>query len=301
MGFFEKLKVGMNKTKEVLNSNISDVFKMGSKLDEETLEQLEEILIMADIGVDTSLKIIKNLRNRAKKEKIETDEDVKKILREEMQDILDIEGGELKLNTNPSVILVIGVNGVGKTTSIGKIANSLVKSGKRVVVAAADTFRAAAADQLDVWAKRSGSAIIRKKEGADPAAVVYEAIDATKALNADVLIIDTAGRLHNKKYLMDELNKIQRVVNKEMPDADKEVLLVLDGTTGQNAISQVKAFGQESDLTGLVLTKLDGTARGGVVIGIVNENKIPVKFIGVGEQIDDMQVFNSEDFVKSII
>ena len=218
-----------------------------------------------------------------------------------MKKILDIADIKLKLDTKPSVILVVGVNGVGKTTSIGKIANNLVKQGKKVVIAAADTFRAAAVEQLEIWAKRSNSEIVKKQEGVDPASVVYDAIKLSKTNNADVLIVDTAGRLHNKKYLMDELNKIQKVINKEMPEADKEVLLVIDGTTGQNAIQQVKAFKQEADITGLVLTKLDGTAKGGVVIGIVEENKIPVKFIGIGEQIDDMEIFNSEDFVKAII
>ncbi len=301
MGFFDKLKQGLNKTKESFNEKINNVFSNFRKVDEDFLEELEEILIMADIGVDTSVKIINNLRERVKKEKIEDEEEVKNALREEMQKILDISNKELHLNTKPSVILVIGVNGVGKTTSIGKIANRLAKDGKKIVVAAADTFRAAAVEQLEIWAKRAGAGIVKKEEGVDPASVVYDAIKQTKEMNADVLIVDTAGRLHNKKYLMDELNKIQKVINKELPEADKEVLLVIDGQTGQNAISQVKAFKQEADITGLVLTKLDGTAKGGVVIGIVEENQIPVKFIGVGEQIDDMEVFNSEDFVKAII
>ena len=256
---------------------------------------------MSDIGVDTSVKIINNLRTKIKKEKIQDEEDVKKALREEMQAILDGNDISLHLNTKPSVILVVGVNGVGKTTSIGKIANRLAKDGKKVVVAAADTFRAAAVEQLEIWANRSGADIVKREEGVDPASVVYDAMKITKEKQADVLIVDTAGRLHNKKYLMDELNKIQKVINKEMPEADKEVLLVIDGATGQNAISQVKAFKQETDLTGLVITKLDGTAKGGVAIGIVAENNIPIKFIGVGEQIDDMEVFNSEDFVKAII
>ena len=256
---------------------------------------------MSDIGVDKSVKIINNLRTKIKKEKIQDEEDVKKALREEMQAILDGNDISLHLNTKPSVILVVGVNGVGKTTSIGKIANRLAKDGKKVVVAAADTFRAAAVEQLEIWANRSGADIVKREEGVDPASVVYDAMKITKEKQADVLIVDTAGRLHNKKYLMDELNKIQKVINKEMPEADKEVLLVIDGATGQNAISQVKAFKQETDLTGLVITKLDGTAKGGVAIGIVAENNIPIKFIGVGEQIDDMEVFNSEDFVKAII
>lgn len=301
MGFFDKLKQGMTKTKASFDEKINNVFKSFKKVDEEFLDELEEILIMSDIGMETSTKIIDNLRTKIKKEKIQEEEDIKRALREEMQEILDVTDKSLHLETKPSVILVIGVNGVGKTTSIGKIANRLAKDGKKVVVAAADTFRAAAVEQLEIWANRAGADIVKREEGVDPASVVYDAIRITKEKNADVLIVDTAGRLHNKKYLMDELNKIQKVINKEMPDSDREVLLVIDGTTGQNAISQVKAFKQEADITGLVLTKLDGTAKGGVVIGIVEENKIPVKFIGVGEQIDDMEVFNPEDFVKAII
>lgn len=301
MGFFEKLKNGLNKTKTSFDEKINNVFSNFRKVDEEFLDELEEILIMSDIGMDTSIKIISNLRGRIKKENIKDEEDVKQALREEMQKILDVTDISLHLETKPSIILVIGVNGVGKTTSIGKMANRLARDGKKVVVAAADTFRAAAVEQLEIWSKRAGADIIKREEGVDPASVVYDAIKKAKESEADVLIVDTAGRLHNKKYLMDELNKIQKVINKEMPDSDKEVLLVIDGTTGQNAISQVKAFKQEADITGIVLTKLDGTAKGGVVIGIVEENKIPVKFIGIGEQIDDMEIFNSEDFVKAII
>ena len=301
MGFFDKLKKGMNKTKTSFDEKINNIFSSFRKVDEEFLDELEEILIMSDIGMDTSIKIINALRERIKKEKLQDEEEVKQALREEMQKILDVTDISLHLETKPSVILVVGVNGVGKTTSIGKIANRLAKDGKKVVVAAADTFRAAAVEQLEIWAKRAGSDIVKREEGVDTASVVYDAIKITKEKQADVLIVDTAGRLHNKKYLMDELNKIQKVIQKEMPDADKEVLLVIDGTTGQNAISQVKAFKEETPITGLVLTKLDGTAKGGVVIGIVEENKIPVKFIGIGEQIDDMEIFNSEDFVKAII
>ena len=301
MGFFEKLKSGLNKTKDSFDEKINNVFKNFRTVDEDFLEELEEILIMSDIGLDTSVKIINSLRGRMKKEKIKDEEEVKRALREEMKKILDVTDINLHLNTKPSVILVVGVNGVGKTTSIGKIANRLAKDGKKVVVAAADTFRAAAVEQLEIWANRAGADIVKREEGVDPASVVYDAMKITKEKQADVLIVDTAGRLHNKKYLMDELNKIQKVINKEMPEADKEVLLVIDGATGQNAISQVKAFKQETDLTGLVITKLDGTAKGGVAIGIVAENNIPIKFIGVGEQIDDMEVFNSEDFVKAII
>lgn len=301
MGFFDKLKTGLNKTKISFDEKINDVFSNFRKVDEEFLDELEEVLIMSDIGMETSIKIISSLRERIKKENIKDEEDVKQVLREEMKKILDITDINLHLNTKPSVILVVGVNGVGKTTSIGKMANKLAKDGKKVVVAAADTFRAAAVEQLEIWAKRAGADIVKREEGVDPASVVFDAIKKTKENGADILIVDTAGRLHNKKYLMDELNKIQKVINKEMPDSDKEVLLVIDGTTGQNAIQQVKAFKQEADITGIVLTKLDGTAKGGVVVGIVEENKIPVKFIGVGEQIDDMEIFNSEEFVKAII
>ena len=297
MGFFDKLKQGMNKTKSSFDEKINNVFKSFKKVDEDFLDELEEILIMSDIGMDTSVKIISNLRNRIKKEKLKDEEDVKEALREEMKKILDVTDISLHLNTKPSVILVVGVNGVGKTTSIGKLA----KDGKKVVVAAADTFRAAAVEQLEIWANRAEADIVKREEGVDPASVVYDAIRITREKNADVLIVDTAGRLHNKKYLMDELNKIQKVINKEMQEADKEVLLVIDGATGQNAISQVRAFKEEADITGLVITKLDGTAKGGVAIGIVEENKIPIKFIGVGEQIDDMEIFDSEDFVKAII
>ncbi len=301
MGFFEKLKNGMNKTKTSFDEKISNVFSSFKKVDEDFLEELEEILIMSDVGMETSIKIIENLRNRLKREKIQNEDDVKQSLREEMQKILDVTDINLHLNTKPSVILVVGVNGVGKTTSIGKIANRIAKDGKKVVIAAADTFRAAAVEQLEIWANRSGADIVKRAEGIDPASVVYDAIKITKEKGADVLIVDTAGRLHNKKYLMDELNKIQKVINREMEEADREVLLVIDGTTGQNAISQVKAFKEETDITGLILTKLDGTAKGGVVIGIVEENKIPVKFIGIGEQIDDMEIFNSKDFIRAII
>ena len=301
MGFFDKLKQGLTKTKESINDKINNVFSNFRKVDEELLEELEEALIMSDIGIETSTKIISNLRERIKKEKIEDEEQVKEVLREEIEKILEISDNSLKLETKPSVILVIGVNGVGKTTSIGKMAARLARDGKKVVVAAADTFRAAAVEQLEIWSKRAGAEIVKRDEGIDPASVVYDAIRKTREIGADVLICDTAGRLHNKKYLMDELNKIQKVINKEMPEASKEVLLVIDAGTGQNAISQVKAFKEQADITGIVLTKLDGTAKGGAVIGIVEENKIPVKFIGVGEQIDDMEIFNSKDFAKAII
>lgn len=301
MGFFDKLKSGLAKTKDSFNDRINNVFSNFRKVDEEMLEELEEVLIMSDIGVDTSVKIINDLRTKIKKEKIENEEDVKLALKSIMKEILDVGDSSLHLETTPSVILVVGVNGVGKTTSIGKIASRLAKEGKKVVVAAADTFRAAAVEQLEEWSKRSGSMIVKKEEGSDPASVVYEAIQKTREIRADVLICDTAGRLHNKKYLMDELAKINKVIQKEMPEASKEVLIVLDAETGQNAIMQVKAFKEITDITGIVLTKLDGTSKGGVVLGIVSENQIPIKFIGVGEQVDDMQTFEAEEFLDAII
>lgn len=301
MGFFDKLKSGLGKTRDSLNDKINNVFSSFRKVDESLLEELEEILIMSDIGVETSTDIISKLRSRIKLEKLQDEESVKNALKQEMKAILDREDNKLKLETTPAVILVVGVNGVGKTTSIGKIANNLKNSGKKVVVAAADTFRAAAVEQLEIWANRAGVDIVKRDEGVDPASVVFDAIKITKEKNADVLICDTAGRLHTKKYLMDELLKIGRVIEKELPNASKETLMVIDSTTGQNAILQVKAFKEVVPITGLVLTKLDGTAKGGVVLGIVNENSIPVKFVGVGEQIDDMEVFNSEDFVNAII
>ncbi len=301
MGFFEKLKNGLNKTKTSFDEKMNGIFSNFRKVDEELLEELEEALIMSDVGANTSVAIINNLRERVKKDNLKDAEEVKQALREEIQAIFDKTDKKLNLETKPSVILVVGVNGVGKTTSIGKIANRLRKDGKKVVVAAADTFRAAAVEQLEIWANRAGCEIVKREEGVDPASVVYDAIKITKEKNADVLICDTAGRLHNKKYLMDELVKIKKVIDKELPDASEEVLMVLDATTGQNAIMQVQAFKETVDITGIILTKLDGTAKGGAVIGIVNENQVPVKFIGVGEQIDDMEIFNSEDFVKALI
>ena len=293
MGFFDKLKQGLSKTKSSIDEKLNNVFSNFRKVDEE--------LIMSDVGVETSNKIITNLRNKIKKEKIEDEQAVKQALRDEIKNVLEEVDNTLKLETTPSVILVVGVNGVGKTTSIGKIANRLKQDGKKVVVAAADTFRAAAVEQLEIWANRAGCDIVKREEGTDPAAVVYDAVKIAKEKQADVLICDTAGRLHNKKYLMDELVKIKKVIDKELPEASKEVLMVLDATTGQNAISQVTAFKETVNITGLVLTKLDGTAKGGVVIGIVAENKVPVKFIGIGEQIDDMEIFNSNDFVNALI
>lgn len=301
MSFFDKLKNGLGKTKTSINEKLGNVFSSFRKVDEDMLEELEEVLITSDIGMETSVEIIDKLRTKIKREKIESEEDVRKALKEIMKEILDVAEPTLKLDTKPSIILVVGVNGVGKTTSIGKIANRLAKDGKKVVLAAADTFRAAAVEQLEIWSNRANVELVKKPEGTDPASVVFDAIAKAKETNADVLICDTAGRLHNKKYLMDELLKIDKVIKRELPEADKEVLIVLDAETGQNAISQVKAFKETTDITGIVLTKLDGTAKGGVVLGIVANNQIPVKFIGVGEQIDDMEVFNSSEFLDAII
>lgn len=301
MGFFGKLKQGLNKTKTSFEEKMNNIFSNFRKVDEELLEELEEALIMSDVGVTTSTEIVAKLRNRIKKENIQDEEGVREALRDEIKEIFDSVDNRLKLEKKPAVILVVGVNGVGKTTSIGKIANRLKQDGKKVVVAAADTFRAAAVEQLEIWANRVECDIVKREEGIDPASVVFDAIKVVKEKEADVLICDTAGRLHNKKYLMDELIKIKKVLDKELPGVSKEVLMVLDATTGQNAIEQVKAFKETVDITGLVLTKLDGTAKGGVVIGIVSENQMPVKFIGVGEQIDDMEIFDSSDFVKALI
>ena len=300
MGFFDKLKNGLGKTKDSFSDKLNNVFSTFRKVDEDLLEELEEILVMSDVGMETATEIIDRLRQRVKKENIKDENEVRQAIKEIMIEILNIENASLNIDTIPSVILVVGVNGVGKTTSIGKIANNLVQNGKKVVIAAADTFRAAAVEQLEIWANRANAEIVKKPEGADPASVVYDAIKYTKEINADVLIIDTAGRLHNKKHLMDELEKINRVIDKELPNSSKESLIVLDAETGQNAIMQVKAFKETTKITGIILPKLDGTAKGGVVFGIVSENQIPIKYIGVGEQIDDMEPFNSTDFVNAI-
>ncbi|MBQ4135613.1 MAG: signal recognition particle-docking protein FtsY [Clostridia bacterium] len=299
MGFLDKLKSGLSKTKNAIFGQIDNVLKAFVKVDEELLEELEELLITSDVGVNATEEIIDRLREQIKDGRLKEKEQVVGALKEILTDMIG-EGGELELSSTPSIILVIGVNGAGKTTSIGKISNRLIKKGKRVVVAAADTFRAAAIDQLSVWCERSGAEIVKQNEGSDPAAVVYDAINYAKKRKADVLIIDTAGRLHNKTNLMNELAKINRVIDKECPEASRENLLVLDATTGQNAILQAKEFRQAANITGLVLNKLDGTAKGGIVISIKNELNIPVKFIGVGEKIDDMQEFNSEEFVEAL-
>lgn len=299
MGFFEKLKEGLAKTKSAFVSQVDNLFKSFVKVDEELFDELEELLICADVGVGATEEILDKLRDRVKSERLTDGEQVKAALREIMADMIG-EGEPLKLGTKPSVLLIIGVNGVGKTTSIGKIAAQLKADGKKVVVAAADTFRAAAIDQLAVWCDRAGVDLIKQSEGSDPAAVVYDAVSAAKGRNADVLIVDTAGRLHNKKNLMDELAKIDRVLSRELPGADRETLLVLDATTGQNAILQAKEFKHAANITGLILTKLDGTAKGGCVFSIKGELDVPVKYIGVGEKIDDMQPFNAQDFVRAM-
>ena len=299
MGFFEKLKEGLAKTKSAFVSQVDNLFKSFVKVDEELFDELEELLICADVGVGATEEILDKLRDRVKSERLTEGEQVKAALREIMADMIG-EGEPLKLGTKPSVLLIIGVNGVGKTTSIGKIAAQLKADGKKVVVAAADTFRAAAIDQLAVWCDRAGVDLIKQSEGSDPAAVVYDAVSAAKGRNADVLIVDTAGRLHNKKNLMGELAKIDRVLSRELPGADRETLLVLDATTGQNAIMQAKEFKHAANITGLILTKLDGTAKGGCVFSIKGELDVPVKYIGVGEKIDDMQPFNAQDFVRAM-
>lgn len=300
MGFFDKLKQGLNKTRDAISKQVNNVFSVFVKVDDELFESLEEALIMADIGVETSTYIIEELKDRVKHKYITDGNEVKKELQSVISDILNEQNTNMHIDTKPSVVLVIGVNGVGKTTSIGKMAMHYKEQGKKVLLAAADTFRAAAIDQLDIWAKRSGCDIIKHKENSDPAAVVFDACAAAKARGVDLLICDTAGRLHNKKNLMAELEKIGRVIDRELPGADKEILLVLDATTGQNAVSQAKLFSEAAKISGIVLTKLDGTAKGGIVIAITKEQQIPVKFVGVGEGIDDLQEFNSADFAKAL-
>lgn len=300
MGFFDKLKNGLTKTRESIAKQVNNVFSVFIKVDDELFENLEEALIMADIGVETSTYIIEKLRDNVKHKHITDGNLVKEELKSIISEILSTLDTTVDTSTTPSVILVIGVNGVGKTTSIGKIASHYKSMGKKVLLAAADTFRAAAIDQLDIWAQRSGCDIIKHQENSDPAAVVFDACTAAKARGADILICDTAGRLHNKKNLMAELAKINRVIERELPDSARETLLVLDATTGQNAVSQAKLFSEAADITGIILTKLDGTAKGGIVISIAKEQTVPVKFVGVGEGIDDLQEFNSDDFAKAI-
>ena len=299
MGFFEKIKQGLQRTKQSIGDGLNGIFSTFRKVDEDLLEELEELLILADVGFETTEKIIDALRNRAKQENIDSADKLRQALEEILVEFM--EGDHtLHLSTKPSVILVVGVNGVGKTTTIGKYANKLKNEGKSVLIAAADTFRAAAIEQLEVWAERADAQIVRHAEGSDPAAVVYDGIKAAESRGIDVLICDTAGRLHNKKNLMEELSKIMRIVNRELPDADKEVLLVLDATTGTNAVEQAKYFNEVVPLTGIVLTKLDGTAKGGVTLAVKDVTGIPIKLVCVGEQIDDLQPFEPEAFAKAL-
>ncbi len=300
MGFFDRLKAGLKKTSDAISGQVNEVLGAFVKVDEELFENLEEALVMADIGVETAEYITEELRSRVKSKRITDANEVRAELQNVISDILSEQDTAMKLDTKPSVILVIGVNGVGKTTSIGKLAAHYKAQGKKVLLAAADTFRAAAIDQLDIWANRCGCDIIKHQEQSDPASVVFDACAAAKARGADVLICDTAGRLHNKKNLMAELEKINRVISRELPEASRETLLVLDASTGQNAVSQAKLFSEAAEITGIVLTKLDGTAKGGIVIAISKEQSIPVKFVGVGEGIDDLQEFDPADFARAL-
>ena len=301
MGFFDKIKSGLTKTREALSSTLDAVFSGFTELDADFYDELEESLILADLGVETVTKVMKELRRQVSRRGLSTTQEAKDCLKEILKDMLSVGDTELNLATSPAVILVIGVNGVGKTTTIGKLATQLGKQGKQVTLVAGDTFRAAAADQLEIWAERSGAAIVRQKEGADPASVVFDGIQSAKAKGSDVILIDTAGRLHNKTNLMNELNKISRIVERELPDAAREVLLVLDGTTGQNGLIQAKQFKEIAGVTAVAITKLDGTAKGGIVIAVADALQIPVKFVGVGEQADDLMPFVARDFVEALI
>ena len=300
MGFLDKIKAGLTKTRDAMASTIGNVFHF-SEIDDDFYEELEESLILADMGVDTAVKATARLRKIIKENHLKTPEEAKAALKEILVQMLQVGDTQLKLDTTPSVVLVIGVNGVGKTTTIGKIATQLVGQGKKVLLVAGDTFRAAAADQLEIWGERSGAQIVRQHEGADPASVVFDGIQAAKARKSDVILIDTAGRLHNKQNLMNELNKISRIVQRELPDAYREVWLVLDGTTGQNGLVQAKQFKEIAGVTAVALTKLDGTAKGGIVIAVADELQIPVKFIGVGEQAEDLMPFVAQDFVDALL
>ena len=301
MGFFEKIKNGLKKTKEAMANTLGGVFSSFRGVSEEFYEELEESMILADIGVETSCKAVELLRQRVKEQKLKDADEVHAALKDILVEMLDVGAPEMKLTTKPSVVLVIGVNGVGKTTTIGKLAHLYAKQGKKVLLCAADTFRAAAADQLEIWAGRSNVEIVRQHEGADPAAVVFDAITAAKARGTDIILCDTAGRLHNKANLMSELGKISRIIDRELPGADKEVLLVLDGTTGQNGLMQAKEFKAIAGVTAIALTKLDGTAKGGIVIAVADALQIPVKFIGVGEQMDDLMPFEARAFVEALL
>ena len=301
MGFFDKIKAGLTKTREALSDTLGSVFSGFSEIDDDFYDELEESLILADLGVDTAIKATDLLRKRIRDQHLKTTEEAKNALKEILVEMLNVGEKELNLSTTPSVILVIGVNGVGKTTTIGKIATRLVNEGKNVLLVAGDTFRAAAADQLEIWAERSGASIVRQQEGADPASVVFNGIQSAKAKGADVILIDTAGRLHNKTNLMNELNKISRIVERELPDSAREVLLVLDGTTGQNGLIQAKQFKEIAGVTCVALTKLDGTAKGGIVIAVADALQLPVKFVGVGEKADDLMPFEAKDFVDALL
>ncbi|MBE6921043.1 MAG: signal recognition particle-docking protein FtsY [Ruminococcaceae bacterium] len=301
MGFFDKIKSGMAKTRSALSNTLGSVFSGFSQIDDDFYDELEECLILADLGVETATKATDRLRKTVKEQHLKTTEEAKSVLKDILVEMLNVGDTALDLSTTPSVVLVIGVNGVGKTTTIGKIANGLVEQGKKVLLVAGDTFRAAAADQLEVWANRTGADIVRQHEGADPASVVYDGIQAAKARKSEVILIDTAGRLHNKQNLMNELNKISRIVERELPGAAREVLLVLDGTTGQNGLIQAKQFKEIAGVTAIALTKLDGTAKGGIVIAVADALQIPVKFIGVGEQADDLMPFEARNFVEALL
>ena len=301
MGFFDKIKAGLTKTRDALSNTLGGVFTGFSEIDDDFYDELEECLILADLGVDTAVKATGLLRKAVREQHLKTTEEAREALKNILTEMLNVGSVELNLQTKPSVILVIGVNGVGKTTTIGKLAAQLVKEGKSVLLVAGDTFRAAAADQLEIWAGRSGASIVRQHEGADPASVVFDGIQSAKAKAVDVILIDTAGRLHNKQNLMNELNKISRIVERELPDASREVLLVLDGTTGQNGLIQAKQFKEIAGVTAIALTKLDGTAKGGIVIAVADALQVPVKFVGVGEQVDDLMPFVARDFVEALL
>ena len=301
MGFFDKIKVGLSKTRDALSNTLGGVFSGFSEIDDDFYDELEECLILADLGIETATKATDLLRKAVKEQHLKTTEEAKEALKAILVDMLNVGDTSLNLSTSPAVILVIGVNGVGKTTTIGKLATQLVKQGKNVLLVAGDTFRAAAADQLEIWAQRSGASIVRQNEGADPASVVFDGIQSAKAKGADVILVDTAGRLHNKQNLMNELGKISRIVARELPDAAKEVLLVLDGTTGQNGLIQAREFKQIAGVTAVALTKLDGTAKGGIVIAVADSLQLPVKFVGVGEQADDLMPFEAKEFVEALL
>ena len=301
MGFFSKIKEGLTKTRKTMEDTLSNVFSGFSSLDDDFYDELEECLILADLGVETAGRAVERLRRRVKEQRLREPEEARQALRDILVEMLQVGDSCLRLGTKPSVILVIGVNGVGKTTTIGKLSKQLIDEGKKVLMCAGDTFRAAAADQLEIWAERTGADIVRQHEGADPAAVVYDGIQAAKARQADVILCDTAGRLHNKANLMNELNKISRIIDRELPEAEKEVLLVLDATTGQNGLLQAKQFKEIAGVTAIALTKLDGTAKGGIVIAVADALQIPVKYIGVGEKAEDLMPFDAGEFVRALL